>query len=90
MSKGKKNSIFILSLAYSWESSTILLTFQSLILTSVLRIFRYFINFTVRLSEGCHFDCQSRITISYVNNCSAICLRTIGSRGRRMELYTAL
>lgn len=84
----KTNSIFILSLAYSWESIGIRLTFSSL-----LSIFNIkfsikdpktydIINFTVRLSEGCHFDYQSRITISYVNNCSAICLKTIGSRGR--------
>lgn len=91
----KTNSIFILSLAYSWESIGIRLTFSSL-----LSIFNIkfsikdpqtydIINFTVRLSEGCHFDYQSRITISYVNNCSAICLKTIRSRGRT-ELYTIL
>lgn len=91
----KTNSIFILSLAYSRESIGIRLTFSSLLSIFNIKFSiedpqTYIINFTVRLSEGCHFDYQSRITISYVNNCSAICLKTIRSRGRRAELYTIL
>lgn len=68
------------------------LSFPYLILSSlVLRTQTYDIaDSTAGLSEGCHFDFLSSITISYMNNCSAVRLRATGSRGRRMELYTIL
>lgn len=47
-------------------------------------------NSTAGLSEGCYFDFLSSITISSMSNCSAVCLRATGSRGRRMEVYTIL
>lgn len=91
MLKGKKT----ISLYYHLPKSTMTqftfhLSFQYLIFSSKDPQTYNIINFTLRLSEGRHFDCQSGITIFYINNCSAICLKTTESNGRRMELYTIL
>lgn len=84
-----------ISLYYHLPKSTMIwfafhLSFEYLIFNSKDPQTYNIINFTFRLSEGCHFDCQSGITIFYINNCLAICLKTTESNGRRMELYTIL